>query len=189
MARHNSLYLFLAVILYGCSSSGIMNDIEVQAQRHMGIADTLERAEALKEATLEYQIVAERFPSTSVHAAAVRKAGLLFSAPSNPAANDSASLYWLNTYRALTQSPEEKQIIDMYINVVGRVKMLRDSLGRQAAASDSLAMVARKQASEAASRSRRMQELESELQKASSELRKLKEVDVRISKSRGKNKP
>jgi hypothetical protein len=188
MARYRGLYFLTAVLLYGCSSSGVVNDVEVQALRHMAIADTLERTSALKEATLEYEIVAGRFPSSSVHAAAVRKTALLFSSPVNPAANDSASLYWLNIYLDLTKSPEEKQIIQMYLKMVGRVKVLHDSLARQTAANDSLVSVARRQGGETATRARRVQELESELQKASNELRKLKEIDVRISKSRGKNK-
>jgi hypothetical protein len=188
MAQHKGLYLLIAVLLYGCSSSGIVNDVEVQALRHMAIADTLERASALKEATLEYKIVAGHFPSSSVHATAVRKTALLFSSPANPAANDSASLYWLNIYLDLTKSPEEKQIIQMYLKMVGRAKVLHDSLTRQAAVNDSLVAVARRLGGETASRARRVQELESELQKASNELRKLKEIDMRISKSRGKNK-
>jgi hypothetical protein len=76
----------------------------------------------------------------------------------------------------------------MYLKMVGRVKVLHDSLTRQAAVNDSLVAVARRQGGETASRARRVQELESELQKASNELRKLKEIDMRISKSRGKNK-
>jgi hypothetical protein len=189
MEQYRVLYLLIAALLYGCSSSGVVDDIELQAQRHMAIADTLERANALKEATLEYKIVAERFPSSNVHTTAVRKTALLFSSPANPAANDSASLYWLSTYLDLTKSPEEKQIIDMYLNMVARVKSLRDSITRQRALNDSLVAVVHKQAGETAARARRVQELESELQKASQELMKLKEIDVRISKSRVKNKP
>ena len=166
-----------------------MSNAELQAQRHMAIADTLERASALRKATGEYLIVAERFPSTSVYASAVRKLALLLESPSNPAANDSSSLYWLNKYLALTPSPEEKQFIRMYLRLVDRVKILRDSLERQTDAMDSLAVVARKQSGEAASRTHRLQELEAELQQVSTELRKLKEIDVRISKSREKNKP
>jgi len=188
MERHKGLYLLIAVLLYGCSSSGVVSDVELQAQRHMAIADTLEHAYALKEATLEYKTVAEHFPSSSVHITAVRKTALLFSSPTNPAASDSASLYWLNAYLDLTKSTEEKQIIQMYLNMVGRVKILSDSLKHQNGLNDSLVAVARKQVGETASRARRVQELESELQKASNELKKLKEIDVRISKSRGKNK-
>jgi hypothetical protein len=186
MERHRCLYLLVVVLLYGCSSSGIINDIEGQALRHMAIADTLETASALKEATFEYKLVAEHFPSSNVHATAVRKAALLFSSPANPVANDSASFYWLNIYLGLTKSPEEKQIIQMYLDMVGQVKILRDSITHQTVLHDSLVAVARKHVGETASRARRVQELESELQKASNELRKLKEIDVRISKNRGK---
>ena len=77
----------------------------------------------------------------------------------------------------------------MYLKMVGQIKVLRDSLARQTATNDSLVTVAHKQVGETASRARRVLELEHELQKASNELRKLKEIDVRISKSRGKNKP
>lgn len=189
MVWHRRLCPFIAALLYGCSPLGTISDAEMQAQRHMAIADTLERSSALKEATLEYTIVAERFPSTVVHSAAVRKAALLLSAPSNPAANDSASLYWLNTYLTITRSTEEKQIIQMYLRMVDRVKGLRDSLVRQTIANDSLAITARKQTNDASARGRRVQELEAELEKASSELKKLKEIDVRMSKSKVKNKP
>lgn len=188
MVRHNGLYVLIAVVLHGCSTSRELNNTEMQAQRHMAIADTLERGSELRGATLEYQIVAERFPSASVYAKAVRKVALLVSSPENPAASDSASLYWLNRYLPLSQSPEEKQIIQMYLKTVGQRRVLRDSLVRQHALYDSLTAVTRKQSIEMTLRARRIQDLDTELQKASNELRKLKEVDERISKSRGKNK-
>ena len=166
-----------------------MNDAEVQAQRHMAIADTRERASAFKTATGEYLLVAERYPSTSVYPLAVRKVGLLLGSPSNPAANDSASRYWLNTYLTLAETPEEKQLIQMYLRMAYRVVSLRDSLEIQTASIDSLTALTHKQLSEATSRNHRLQELGAELQRVSAELRKLKEIDVRISKSREKNKP
>src|SRR6058998_2359268 len=104
MAWYNGLCLCIAVLVVGCSSTSKMNEVESQAQQHMAIADTLERASALKEATIEYTLVAELFPSTSVYVAAVRKAALLYSSPSNPAANDSASQFWLTKYLAFTES-------------------------------------------------------------------------------------
>jgi|GEM_PF-2391132 hypothetical protein len=188
MVRRSCLCLLVAAVLHGCSASRDVNDVETQAQRHLALADTFERASALREATFEYQIVAERFPSSTVYATAVRKVALLFSSPTNPAANDSASLYWLSTYLVLTQSPEEKQIIQMYLTTVGQVEALHDSLTHQCALNDSLAAVARKHSSELSLRARHTQELEAELQRASNELKKLKEIDERISRSRGKNK-
>lgn len=189
MSWHNGVCLIAAAFIVGCSSSDNLSNAEREAQRHMAVADTLERASALREATLEYALVARNYPSTSVYPAAVRKAALLLSSPANPAANDSASQYWLAVYLGLSRAPEERQIIEMYLNMVGRVKTLRDSLIRETALSDSLAFAVRKQANEASARGKRVQELEAQLQKTTDELTKLKEIDVRISKSRVKNKP
>lgn len=177
------------VFLGGCSTSKVVPDVDVQARRHMAIADSLERSSLLSMATLEYQIVAEQFPSSSVYPAAARKTALLFGSPENSAANDSASLYWLQRYAEVSPSPEEKQVIQMYLAVVSEVRALRDSLSLKGALVDSLAALARKQATDATARIRRIQELDTELQKASNELRKLKEVDEQISKSRGKKAP
>jgi hypothetical protein len=188
MALRNVLPLIVVLAAAGCSSTGGLSDPETQARRRMAIADTLERASALKEATLEYTIVAERFSGTSVHAAAVRKAALLYSSSANPAANDSSSRYWLTRYLDLTRSAEEKQIIRMYMAMVDRVALLRDSVARQTVANDSLSALARRQTGDLTTRAKRMQELEAELQKASDELKRLKEIDVRVSRSRGKNK-
>ena len=189
MPLRDSTYLLLAMLIVGCTASDNLSTAELAAQRHMAIADTLERASDLKRATMEYSLVARNYPSTSVYPAAVRKTALLFSLPANPAASDSASQYWLSVYLGLTRSPEERQMIEMYLRMVGRVKVLRDSLAKVNALSDSLAFAVRKQANEASARGKRVQELEAELQKASDELKKLKEIDVRISKSRVKNKP
>lgn len=189
MSLRNSAYFLVAILMFGCSSSDNLSTAELEAQRHMAIADTLEKASELKRATMEYTLVAKNYPSTSAYPIAVRKTALLLSSSANPVANDSASQYWLSIYLGLTHSPEERQIIEMYLRMVGRVKMLRDSLARVNALSDSLAFAVRKQANEATARGKRVQELEAELQQATDELKKLKEIDVRISKSRVKNKP
>jgi hypothetical protein len=176
-------------MIAGCSSASMISDFESQARRHMAMADTLERAESLKKATLEYTFIAERFPTTSVYPAAVRKAAFLYSMSSNPAASDSASAYWLETYRRMARSPEEKQLVEICLMMVERVRNLRDSLSNQTGISDSLAITSRKQSTELASRGKKIQDLEAQLQRASEELLKLKEIDMRISTSRGKNKP
>jgi hypothetical protein len=190
MVLRNTLFVIIPFMFFaGCITTSEMDHIEVEAQRHMAIADTLERAAELKQATLEYALVAERFPTSSVYATAVRKAAFLYSQPDNPAASDSASRFWLNTYFKLSQSPEEKQLIQMYLNLADLVQTLKDSLARQKIIHDGLVAAARKQGNEMAARSKRIQELESDLKNASDELHKLKEIDLRISKSRVKNKP
>ena len=189
MGARNVGWMLAVLFLQGCSSTGVVSDEEIQAQRLMATADTLESASAITKATNEYLLVAEHFPSTSVYPRAVRNAGLLLGSPSNPAANDSASQYWLNKYLALALPPEERLMIKMYLAMVRRITTLSDSLHLQTEAVDSLASVTRKQTTEAISRNRRLQEMEAELQRVSTELKKLKEIDIRISKSRDKNKP
>jgi len=185
----NIAWLLVPLFLYGCSSTGMVGELEIQAQQHMLIADTLERASALPKATREYLLVAEHFPSTSVYPKAVRKAAILLGSTSNPAANDSASLFWLEKYLSLTSSPDDKELIRMYLAMADRMTDLRDSLRRQAEQVDSLQALAHRQTTEAASRAHRLQELEAELQQVSTELKKLKEIDIRTSRGRDRNKP
>jgi hypothetical protein len=189
MGWHNALPVIPFVFIVGCIATGSLDNVELEAQKHMAIADTLERSSELKQATLEYTLVAERYPTSSAYLTAVRKAALLFSTPENPAASDSASRFWLNTYLKLSPSPEEKQFIQMYLDMADQVKVLRDSLAHQKVIHDGLVAAARKQGNESAARAKRIQELEADLKKASEEMRKLKEIDLRISKSRVKNKP
>ena len=189
MHQRDWLYFVACVMVAGCSLTGIVNEKESEARRRMVAADTLERARSFKEATIEYTRIAEQFSSTSVYPAAVRKAGILYSMPSNPLMNDSASAYWLGIYATMANSLEEKQIIGMYLTTIERARMLRDSLSMKTAIIDSLATTVRRQSSELTSRGKRIQDLEAQLQKASEELLKLKEIDLRISKSRGKNNP
>ncbi len=103
MSWYDGVCLIAAAFIVGCSSSDNLSNTEREAQRHMAVADTLERASALKEATLEYALVARNYPSTSVYPTAVRKTALLLSSPANPAANDSASRYWLSVYLGLSR--------------------------------------------------------------------------------------
>jgi hypothetical protein len=180
--------LLVLALLWGCSSPGTFNEFEYQARKHIVLADSLERVASLRESLLEYRLVAERYPSSTVYEGAVLKTALLYSDPENPAANDSASLFWFNRYLTLTPMEGEKQIIRMYLETFDHTKTLRDSLRIAASTNDSLVSTIKRQTGDAAARIKRVQELESELQRASLELKKLKEVDLRISKSRGKKK-
>jgi hypothetical protein len=186
MAQRNLPVILLVTLLWGCGSTGTFNEFEYQARKHIALADSLEKVPSLRESLLEYRLVAERYPSSSVYNGAVLKTALLYSNQDNPAANDSAALYWFNRYLVLTPMEGEKQIVRMYLETLGESKALRDSLRVTTTVKDSLESTVRRQSTESAARIKRVQELESELQKASLELKKLKEVDVRISKSRGK---
>jgi hypothetical protein len=184
-SRYGALLL---IFLSGCATYGTVSDADVQARRHMSLADSLENSQSWKDAALEYQLVAQNFPSSSQYPHAVWKTAILFASPRNPVASDSISSIWFRKYLALAPPKEEAQMLQLYLATVDRVKELRDSLGSQKTANDSLAAQLRKQSTDASAHTHRIQELEEELQKAAAELNKLKEIDVRISKSRGKIK-
>lgn len=187
--QRNLFAIILCTMAAACSSTDTLNDIETQARSRMAVADTLEQAKAWKEATREYTFIARQFPSSSVYQTAVWKAALLYSTPENPIASDSASAHWFRVYQSFSPSTEEKALIQMYLGAIERTRRLRDSLLVLKNTGDSLAVAARKQSSELSARAKRILELETQLQKTSDELLKLKEIDMRISKSREKNKP
>jgi hypothetical protein len=176
----------LMLALVSCQpSSTIENSAELRAEYHMQLADSLEAAFMLKEAALEYKLVAELYPNTSYYPAAVRNTALLYSNPANPAVDDSLSLHWFQTYLTLPISRDERVKAEIYVTMLQRINGLRKELNRRAAAIDSLQMVTRKQAGDLAARTRRVQELEAELKKTTLELERLREVDVRISRRKG----
>jgi hypothetical protein len=177
--------LFALAVIAGCASIPD-RDSESRAQRHWFLADTLEREGALREATMEYSIVAEHYPGTRFHADAVRRVALLSMNPLNPAASDSVSMAWLRTYLALSVSVEEKENARMYITLLQRIGSLRGDVARQQVSADSMAASSKRATNELALRAKRIQDLENELKEAKSELERLREVDIRISRSKGK---
>lgn len=185
MHRGNFLVLGLMLWFISCKpSSNADYTAESRAEYHMRIADSLEAATALPEASLEYKLVAELYPKTSHYPNAVRNTALLYSNPTNPAVDDSLALQWFQTYLRLSISREEKVKAEIYVTMLKRLTKLRKEIHRQSATTDSLLSVTRRQSSELASRNKKVQELESELKKTTFELEKLREVDVRINRRR-----
>ncbi|MBP1679169.1 MAG: hypothetical protein H6Q29_1080, partial [Bacteroidetes bacterium] len=97
----------------------------------------------------------------------------------NPARNDTLALRWMRIYQPLASTREERQEVGIVTSLIQQTMSLREQLAREAASGDSLGTVLRRQV-------RRTRDLETELQQASEELRKLKEVDMRTSRTRRK---
>ncbi len=172
--------------LHGCkTTSPVSVSSEDLAEYHMRVADSLEAASALREAALEYKLVAELYPTTSHYPNAVRNTALLYSNPTNPAGDDSLSLEWFQTYLTLTIPREERVKAEIYVTMLERINDLRREMNRRSLSIDSLQSVARKQAGDMAARSKKIQELEAELKKTTVELQNLREVDVRINRRKG----
>ena len=174
------------MVLTGCSSTHLDSDTEARAAHHMAVADSLEQAHALSGATLEYQIIAELYPSSSAYPAAVRKAALLYLNPDNPTHSDSLALHWVSTYLALPVPWSERENARAQLNLLERIMALQRDLAQRQRVADSLATATRKQDAQFANQAQQLQALQNELKQVRQELDKLKQVDVQINKSRRK---
>ncbi len=177
-----ALSALLGVAFAGCTLLPGDREAEGEAHRQMELARTLESASQLREAAHEYSIVAEQFPNAGVYPSAVRKAAYLYALPANPGRNDSIALHWLNTYLSISLSSQDRETGILLVALIERSKLFRDESTRQTDVTDSLSAIIRKQSVMLSALARKSQEMESELQQTAGELRKMKEVDVRISK-------
>lgn len=178
--------LCAALVVGACKSgSNAEREAEERAEYHMQQADSLAARDLLKEATHEYKLVAELYAGTSHYPAAVRNVALLYSNPANPVVEDSVALRWFQTYLTLPISREEKVKAEVYVTMLKRITALQKETNRRMPSTDSLQTIIRRQSAELSSRSKRVQELETELTQTKMELQRLREVDVRINRRKG----
>ena len=178
------LPLCAVLIAAGCSMLSGSSDTDSRAARHMTLADSLERGSFLREATLEYTIVADQYPDVPFYPTAVRKAAILSVNPLNPAANDSVAMHWIDVYLKLPVAAREKESASALAAQLSRISDLREDIVRQSRVADSLGTVVRRQSALLGSQSRRIQELEAGLKQVNDELKRLKEIDLQHSKNR-----
>jgi hypothetical protein len=176
----------LAFCAFRCAGTFSESDTETRAGYHMRLADSLQTELALRAATMEYTTVAQLYPQSGYYADAVRNAALLYSNPLNPLMNDSLSLYWFERYLSLRPPREERAKAEVYVTMLNRIMQLRAEITRRNVVGDSLQSILRRQAGELTARSRRVSDLENELQRTNDELRRLREVDIRINRRKGK---
>ena len=184
MANHSSFFVWLLLTTMGCAVPAPNPPDESEARRHLSRAESLEKASALPEAAVEYAFVAEHYPSTSCFPEAVRKAALLYSMPSNPAADESSALRWMQTYRALPLTAEEKQHVELHIVLLQQLLSLKNSRARETNSREKLSALATRRGADLLALAKRIQELEAELHRVSQELEGLKEVDVQTIRKR-----
>ncbi len=176
----------LATVLSGCLLGTDLTGPDAEAARHMANADSLMKASRVSDATREYLIVAEQFPNTRPYPAAVRNAAMLLCLGTNPVRNDTAALRWFDVYLDLPVKSPERELVRTSRSILARLIELQSYASHQDAVVDSASNAARKQAAAAANQELRIRQLEGELQDANAELKELREVDVRLSKSRTK---
>jgi len=156
------------------------------AARRMQIADSLEQEGLYQQAAETYAQVATRFPRFSQYPTAVRKAALLYSLSSPTMANDSAAYRWSQTYLGLPLEKSDRENARISVELLSRILSMRAQIVQLYTSSDSLTVLTKRQAASMAADARRIQEVEQQLQQAQSELTKIKEIDLRLSKTRNR---
>lgn len=185
--RLTLVFAAACLVAAGCANGvRVDSDTEARATRHMILADSLQQAVALDQAMLEYQIVAEHYPTSTAYPAAVRKISLLYLNPENPVQSDSLALHWLNTYLGLPVAPQDRENARAEMHLLGRLAALQADLERQHHVADSLVAVTRKQDAQLLNQAQQLQTLQNELKQVRQELDRLKQVDVQINRSRRK---
>jgi len=182
---------FLAVLLVlglgvlpGCSAWMSEDGADAAARRQLDLAQRLQASGALREATLEYTIIAEQYPKTDAYGTAVRKAAYLYASPVNPSRNDSIASEWLAVHLGLDISTEEREGSALLIERIRETFALRREIARHSEVADSLASVTRGLSTGSLRLSRQIDQLQGELRETREELEKLKEIDAQTSKSR-----
>ncbi len=170
--------------LSGCGLFTAERAPEGEAAYRMWIADSLEQEGMFQSAATQYATVAQKFPRSSFYPSAVRRAALMYSISPFSARNDSAAYRWYLAYLSLPLNKPERENVRVSTELLHRILRLHAQIEQISAAGDSLTVMTKRQSASLNADSRRMQELELQLQHAQAELKKIKEIDLRLSKSR-----
>jgi hypothetical protein len=130
MKTYRIILALIVLYLVGCTgtnNSGKKKQ-DLEATRHIYIADSLYIKSLLHKATNEYLLIAKQYSTTKYYPEVVRKTAILYSNPQNPIADDSTSLYWYHIYLTLPISNQEKENTNSCIMLLERIKSLREEL-------------------------------------------------------------
>ena len=180
------LFLAAAAALAAGCSLFQGGTIENAAGYHMRLADSLEQRKAFREAVRHYESVAEQYPRSASYPAAVRRIALLYAGELYDPRADSIALHWFTVYLRLPLRKAEQENAQTFLSLLRRTQTLRDDLTRRTATVDSLTLASRRQAGTISAEFRRLQEVEAELRQAQRELTKMRDIDLRLSKDRGR---
>jgi hypothetical protein len=180
--------IILLVSAGGCTYITEEYGYATQVQGQLKHAGALEDSRNYAEAAKEYGMIAETYPDSFYYKKAVRKAAMLHIHPDNPHFDLEASLQWFKTLSDLPISSTEKDNVRLHIGLLERIRALQYSIYKLGYDAQKRAATSEKHSNRLVEqRDKRIQLLESELSWTREELRKMKEVDVLLHKSRSKN--
>lgn len=168
--------LLVSSAWFALAQAGEKTEQEIRAEYHLHFADSLETAGAFQGAILVYKMVAELYPNTTYYASAVRNLGHLYVNPFNSAANDSIALYWFARHLEISWLPRGERTRSVIISSLIRERMaVASNEAKRLQMIDSLTTVSRIQASELELRSKKIADLQSELEQTDNDLQILLE--------------
>jgi hypothetical protein len=173
----------LALLFIACTPASLTPSQKVEADRQLELARAMETTQDFRRALHMYTIVAETYAQSPQGALAAQRAAMLYARPGNLQRNDSLALFWFRTAVARIDSPEMRDQIQLSMFLLDRSLLQQQELHRAKVIADSLQLIVRRQSTTIASQTRRMGELERTLGATSTELRRLKDVDIQISRS------
>ncbi|HTK81831.1 MAG TPA: hypothetical protein VL633_06025 [Bacteroidota bacterium] len=144
------------LVLTGCGGSTYISNNDPDAKSAIQRADSLARVSTPQSAAAAYADFAEQYPHSCYYKAAVRNAAFFHCDPLNTELDEPAALHWFQVYRDLGISGNERQEVDACIGLLKRNIALRSKMSKKAA------------------------DLEQQVKYANEEIRKLKDVDVKI---------
>jgi TolA-binding protein len=187
----NRLWLGAIILVFvsagGCAYVTEEYEHTIQLQDQLSHAGALEDSRNYAEAAKEYGMIAERHPDSPYYPKAVRKTAMLHIHPDNPHFDLDASMHWFKILSDLPLSQAEQENVRLYIALLERIRDLQYSIYEAGYDAQKLLATSEKQNRKLDERDKQIQQLESELSWTREELRKMKEVDVLLHKSRNKN--
>ncbi|MCD4676535.1 MAG: hypothetical protein K8S18_11160 [Desulfobacula sp.] len=190
--RH--IIIILCFFLTGCFPHYLVSDVEFNARNHMELAAAKENSSNFQEAIQEYAIISEKYPDTSYYKTAVWRAALLNLHPNNPEINYKAAQDWLQIYLKLPLSPEEKEIAVLYNALILQINVTLDEknklLTNTKRQNKNMAILTQKlkqaqiKAAKARGELKKLSSYEAELSILKDKLKKMKEIDVQLHKTR-----
>jgi hypothetical protein len=178
--------LFVLMALAGCSSTQQPGrpEADLEVKRQLELARSFESRSDLRRASHMYEMIAQTYPRSAATIEATRKAAILYGSVRNPGRNDSLAQYWFRKAVGLPISQDERDQAELCVSLLDRVRAHQQQARANALLADSLQLVIDRQWGTISYQSRRIQELEREIAAATEEMKKLKDVDVRLSQSR-----
>lgn len=162
----------IALALGACTYVPQTGDRHPDAAAAMAAAESLSTAGHYAEAAAGYASVASRFPQSRHAQRAAWSAAMLYSNPSNPEPDDSAAIHWFQAYQAFPLSADERRSGEACLFLLQRIAALKNELALKS--------------TDASSRAQRMKDLDAQLRQVTEELKKMKEIDVKLHLRGGK---